>query len=354
MTEAQPGPAATASKWAKRLAKLISWPFRVVFRLTRAALITLVVLSLCFSILTATALTVSTTVFKLASTLVETVFDAPTVRRRQQSEVEAVQQRHADEVARLNSDIETRDRQLLAQADEVDLRGRRLSRQADEIANIRTQLDVSNRRASLLGNETSRLTVGIDARDLRLAQQADQIAGLTDETQILYRGTNTALRDAVADTSERVRLRVTRGTKRNIASIFGEGIPLFGIAVAVAATGLEVNDACGTMEDMYILDISMNPEHAVTDRPEVCGLRVPTIGEVWEKILASPSAVWESMKALYVNLPTLSEIWDSVASSPGQIWIVVTDLYGSLLDVDWPDPIGAASDWWYGAEASTP
>ena len=354
MSEAQPGLVGSVFIWGKRLTRMILWPFRTLVRLTRGALTALIVLSLCFSLLTASVLAVSATAFALASTMVEAVFGAESLRRRQQSQIDTTQRRHADEVAGLNSEIDTRDRRLTEQADEVDIRGRRLDQQADEIADLRMQIDTGNRRVALLGDELAEMSGEIDARDLRLSQQADEIAGLSRETQVLYRGTNTQLRDAIADTTERVRVRVTRGTKRNIASIFGEGIPLFGIAVAVAATGLEVNDACSTMEDMYLLDISMNPEHVVTDRPEVCGLRIPTVGEVWQKILASPGSVWDSMKVLYVNLPTLGEIWDSVAASPGQIWGVITELYGAVLDIDWPDPIGAVSDWWNGSEGISP
>lgn len=127
---------------------------------------------------------------------------------------------------------------------------------------------------------------------------------LDDAGTVIYRGQKRAIKDAVSETSERIAKRTARAAARNIAAMPGEAIPIYGIAVVVGATAWEVTDACQMMGDMYDLDVAFNPDHAISDR-EVCGMRVPTAGELWDKIKAAPGEVWRDMKQLLPDLPEL-------------------------------------------------
>lgn len=161
----------------------------------------------------------------------------------------------------------------------------------------------------------------VEADDLRKSNV--RLKGELDEAKwVRYRGGKRAVKEAVSDTSQRVAKRTAIATGRNIATMPGESIPVYGIAVVVAATAWEVNDACQMMRDMHELDVAFNPENAISDR-EVCGMRVPTADEIWEQIRSAPGDIWQSMKNYNFELPDL----------PFDGWMTASiDWFGSLDD----------------------
>lgn len=133
---------------------------------------------------------------------------------------------------------------------------------------------------------------------------------------VRYRNRQVAIRDAVGDTSERVSRRVANSSLRNAASTFGEGLPVVGIGVIVAATAWELRDSCQLMLEMRELDAAFNPENPISE-DEVCGIVPPTRQELWARIKSSPGAIWEESKDFYNELPDVS-----LDTSRG--WIVST------------------------------
>lgn len=133
-----------------------------------------------------------------------------------------------------------------------------------------------------------------------------EVADLRKERILVYRGNKRLVRYAVADTSERVSRQIAIGATRNLSATFGEAIPVAGTAVIVAATALELNDACVIMQDLHELDVAFNPEKAFgSDATEVCGMKAPTADELWEAVKASPGAAWDGVRE---SVPTLPDI----------------------------------------------
>jgi hypothetical protein len=215
---------------------------------------------------------VSGMVFNWLSGLVEFV-DVSSVREKHKAELSQKDRT----IAQQRADLDTRDRTIVEQRAELDAKDRKLAQQSDELASL------SSRNVDL----------------------TSQNARLRADLEIDYRGERVLYREAVSDTMDRVGPRMVHMTQRNIASIPGEALPFIGIAVVVAATTWELRDACKTMEDLHELDVALNPDRAI-ESGEVCGMRVPTAAEVRDKVFASPSVVWEEMKAQYDDLPDVS------------------------------------------------
>lgn len=202
------------------------------------------------------AMTMVPAVFNAVSSAVEAVTDSKTIRR----------------------DVEAREARLVERASDADAKAQSTSRQLDatlathndKMADMRRRLDLA---------ETSSV-----------------------DRPVRYRGNQTAIRDAVGDTSQRVSQRVKTASARNVASTFGEGLPLIGIGVIVAATAWELHDACQLMGEMRELDAAFNPDNPISD-DEVCGIKPPTKEEIWAKIKSSPGAIWDESKELYHDLP---------------------------------------------------
>ena len=172
---------------------------------------------------------------------------------------------------------------------------------ADDIAraNQRAATEAAERRAAT-GRADNLARELADSR----AAQARMARELADGP-VTYRGARVAAREAVKDTADRVSRRTAIATTRNIASMGGEALPVIGIGVIVAATAWELTDACAMMGEMRALDAAFNPDDPVTD-DEVCGMKVPTREELWQKISASPGAVWQGAQAMYDGLPEIS------------------------------------------------
>lgn len=131
----------------------------------------------------------------------------------------------------------------------------------------------------------------------QLATASGEVARLNrlHPQTVRLRGQEVPTRTAITSTLESVQARTIRVTKANVASIAGESFPFYGIAIVVAATTIEVAAACANMNDLYDLQVALDPESAVpSNRDEVCGLQVPTGEEVWDGIRNSPRAVWET------------------------------------------------------------
>lgn len=111
----------------------------------------------------------------------------------------------------------------------------------------------------------------------------------------------------------------------------GEALPVVGIGVIVAATAYELNMSCENMRDLYELQIELDPSQAnPADRDMVCGLQVPTRGELWQSIKASPDAAWD--KAVGAAEGTAD--WARSLERPdfGRAWLRVMTYVGSFFE----------------------
>lgn len=160
-------------------------------------------------------------------------------------------------------------------------------------------LDLTTQNTRLradLGTERRRAT-GLFAENARL-RKVDAVT---------FRGRSTTIKEATQEILDRTMTRTTRSTLANVSSIPGESIPLYGIAIVLAATAYELKAACDNMTDLYDLQVALDPDTARSDdRSAVCALQIPTKQEVWVGIKQSPQAAWDT------SIATLESVNNSV------------------------------------------
>ena len=126
----------------------------------------------------------------------------------------------------------------------------------------------------------------------------------------------------VANHTRRVSQRVAGRAGRNVAATFGEGLPVYGVAVIIGVTAWEIRDAYDTMKDMKEINKAFDTDVNVqSEVDEVCGLDVPSIDEIWSEVSKSPKKAWDKFRKMTedIELPDFG--------------INPSD----LLDFDWPD-----------------
>ena len=130
----------------------------------------------------------------------------------------------------------------------------------------------------------------------------------------------------VARVSKRIATRTSRKVVRSIASIPAEAIPYIGVATIITITGLEVYDACATMKDLRELNRLLDTGEDI-DTGTVCGLKVPDLDTVIEKVKKSPKAAYETARSVDVPLPSWSDVtaitkrvWDGILKNLDWIW----------------------------------
>ncbi len=83
---------------------------------------------------------------------------------------------------------------------------------------------------------------------------------------------------------KRMRIRTAKIATSNFVSIPFESIPILGIDTIVAAAGTEIYLSCKNMKDLDKINNITNPSNADNQSDKVCGLQVPTVDEIKNKI----------------------------------------------------------------------
>lgn len=145
-----------------------------------------------------------------------------------------------------------------------------------------------------LATQNTRLKVDLDTEKRRAASLASENARIRKVNTVTFRGRSTTVKEATQEVLDRTMARTTRSTLANVSSIPGESIPLYGIAIVLAATAYELKAACDNMTDLYDLQVALDPDTARSDdRSAVCAMQIPTKQEVWVGIKQSPQVAWE-------------------------------------------------------------
>ena len=238
-------------KEGARLAwRRLTLPFRLLMTLGTA---TLAILTVCFFLLSLALPVVtvlSESAFGLASWVADGLSSAPNVLERQAKVAGA--------------ELAAKDAELAAE--------KIVRKEASKAA------EMASARALKAEAKVAGLTVILAENEAKLA------------AKVFYRGEKRALSEIVADTSARVAGRVTKIMTTDIASLAGEIVPYVGAAAVVGLTAWDLDQSCEMMKDMHEMDVAFNPDHAIDSR-EVCGLRVPTLAEVWQ-------SVWDGVTGL--------------------------------------------------------
>ena len=141
----------------------------------------------------------------------------------------------------------------------------------------------------------------------RLAASQKQVAALNEKLA--------TSKKQVARMSNRIASRTAKGAVLNVVSVPAEAVPYIGIPVIVAVTGLEIYDACATMEDIKEINRVLNTG-ADIDAETTCGIKVPDKDTVMKTIQNSPKAAYESAMSLDISLPS----WSKVTATTKRAW----------------------------------
>jgi len=190
-------------------------------------------------------------------------------------------------------------------------------RQRSENAQLRSDLDQSERRAAAASLETDdlrqrnqALSADLDRSERRAATALVDADLMRAERRTAQEMTET-LRGQTGAITRRIRNRTAEAATANVTATFGEAIPFYGIAIVIAATGYELWAACETMTDMRDLNLALGlTEEDDSDVTRVCGLQVPTRAEIWQAIRNSPSAVWSSATGALQRSGDAISSWD--------------------------------------------
>lgn len=177
-------------------------------------------------------------------------------------------------------------------AKELDRTKLRANQLEAELTSSKAKLETESRKSKILARKYG--VAEVEAKRLRV-----------NGPDIEFRGKKRSMRSIVNEVTGSVRLRTARVASANVGSMAGEGIPVWGIAVIVGATSLEIYSACDTMKDMHDLEVALLPDAPPTsdDVTEVCGLAIPTAAELWTMIKSSPSAAWDAASEFISSLP---------------------------------------------------
>ena len=116
--------------------------------------------------------------------------------------------------------------------------------------------DLADSKAKLAASEKQ-----VGALNKKLATSKKQVGGLT----------------------KKIATRTSRSVVRSVASIPAEAIPYIGPFTIVAVTGLEIKDACATMEDLRELNGLLDTAEDI-DTGTVCGLKVPDLDIIMDQL----------------------------------------------------------------------
>ena len=253
----------------------------------------------------------------------------------------------ADEIASLNANLLSErqiQRELRGEVSEVstELAAERAAQVASRqvVREVRTELAETSTRLAV--NQAELVASRQIQRELR-----GEVAEVSLELNS-RRASQLALRNATRTTAGQIAERNRRSALRNVASMPGEALPLWGTAVIVGVTALELSDLCQTMIDMTELQKLFDPNlETPEDQLTVCNMEVPSREEIWQTARTSPATAWNAAREAMptaedfraVELPDFewTTLGDSIGSTAGEWTSSASDAVGGKFDqiINW-------------------
>ena len=106
----------------------------------------------------------------------------------------------------------------------------------------------------------------------------------------------------VSETSKRIQKRTAKSAFRSVVAVPAEAIPFIGVFVVFSVTSWELYDACNTMKDLAVLSKYLNDGEA-EDTNEVCGLKIPSLLDIFKERKDSPKEALEEVYELIGTTP---------------------------------------------------
>ncbi|WP_162791986.1 hypothetical protein [Pseudosulfitobacter sp. DSM 107133] len=284
-------------------------------------------LALILALTSSLVMNVATVAFSSFALAVSAVFEAVTGTSAVASELRRRSTMNERQIKDLKVDLDAKERRSAKLTGELAQVKQRASSLSNDLAVSETKRKALTEDMSAKRKQVSALTDDLAVRDRRIAQ----LSATINNPQVTYRSQRRPLNQAVEDTVGRITKRTAFGAKRNVAAIFGEGLPVVGVGVAVAVTGYELKDNCDNLKDLRELELSINPSLASPEGvTEVCGLQVPSKAEVWSTVSNSPSTAWATTKEYMPNLgelhlPDISGGWEKAKDGGEFLWTATKD-----------------------------
>ena len=136
---------------------------------------------------------------------------------------------------------------------------------------------------ALLTNALSHVMPNINAHNKNLDKLKKDNAKLKDKNKALDRRL-TKHSTATTKFTDKLKTRLVRNVAVNTGSVLTESIPLYGAAVVVGVTAMDVTDACSTMNDINELLREVGQEPDIGQASKVCSSidKIPSAKEIAE------------------------------------------------------------------------
>lgn len=165
--------------------------------------------------------------------------------------------------------------------DDLERRGSRLE---SELREERRNGQSARARVAELEREKARLGTDLERERAHARRLQSELDLEVAETRRLEADRNLT-RTRVDQTSARIVHRNRSRAQRTVAMLASEAFPYVGIPLLLAETGWELADLCASTRDMIELRQHLGIDGpAEEDSDYVCGMRVPSIDELWDRI----------------------------------------------------------------------
>jgi len=105
-----------------------------------------------------------------------------------------------------------------------------------------------------------------------------------ERENLVFRQKHMARAAKIRVISGRIVRRSVRTATLNVSSLPAEAVPFVGIATVLAVTAVDVKDACDTISDLDEILAEFEEEGGMGEKEKVCGMEIPTLNEIKEKI----------------------------------------------------------------------
>ncbi len=273
--------------------------FKTIMTLLRGIRRSVIVLLLLISVGFNIAFFVSDTLLVAASGVVSAVSGTRTILARQ-----------ADDIVQLEADLKTSRQAQRQLRGELDDTAAKLAQQKLVVREVRSELaetaaHLTAERVTtreIRGQLTEASAELVMAREATRRVRAELGRELADS-----RAVQQQMRAATSVVATRIARRNRRAAARELSVMPAEAVPVWGTAIIVAATAVELNDdLCQTLIDMTELQRSFSPDVEISEEQlTVCSMEVPSRAEIWERARNSPGAVWSAAQDA---MPSMDDI----------------------------------------------
>ena len=264
--------------------RIIKWAIRIV-----AVLLVIGSLSLTAGVL------MFSSVALLVSNTIEAVGGAKTVYSKLTTKVKVQE----GKITTLSNDLTDKNKKLKVANNKITKQSNKIIKLGGKVKNLESSIAKKFALLKVRNNE------------LKVANGTiDGLTHLSGAKLVKYRGNIKPALSVIDDTTIRIFRRTAARATRDVGSLAAQSIPYIGIAALVGATAWDLKDSCDTVKDIQELKKAFKLK--LDDENKVCGIKRPSVTEVWQSVKKSPSAAWKKAQEFLPDLPDFSNTWSSI------------------------------------------